>query len=289
MDATLDPFTQTILAIMQASPAIRAKIGQAQPDIAAIAPGGPVGAQPDAESADPGELPGGTFTPQRMPDPPQRPVHEFEQGPLGRMLGLSPETSQMMRRFGAGASAIRGNPYGDPFITAAQGFGGAQAEGQAQEDAAAQAKYQNEKDVYERTLKEQERQRQDLKDKQELHFKTLAEKRAEKTADLSNQKTAAEIRKLARSRDVTADQYMRARAQAQADAEAQNISRDQRADWIDKQTDALLDKATKGGGLSDGGGISGEETYSNPDGTTIAYRNGQWVDIDTGEPYAGGQ
>jgi len=55
----LDPFTQTLLSILEASPALRAKIGQPQADLAAIAPGGPQQPAQDASAA----LPAGTFTP----------------------------------------------------------------------------------------------------------------------------------------------------------------------------------------------------------------------------------
>lgn len=206
------------------------------------------------------------------------------------MLGLSPDTSSMFRRIGGGMANIRGNPYGDPFIDMAQGFGGAQATGADQDAAAQAAAAAGNKTAYDRTVASQEQARQAAKDAEESKYKALAETRAQKTADLANRKSAIEIKRLARNNGITDAQMLQIESIAMKAGEG--LSGDRRVKAIDEERQRLLDQIHSGEGISGGAGISQPYTSTNPDtGQTLEWRDGQWVDQATGDPYAepGGQ
>jgi len=220
--------------------------------------------QPVAPAAPPPDI----FPPAPAAAPPQAPG--LHQGMLGRLLGLNPEISQMLRAAGAGMSNLKGNPYGDPFITAAQGFGGAQEYQAGQDTASAAAAVKADDTAYSRQ-----------KDAADREIRRMTAERQATSAGLTDQKTALEIRRLARSSGVTPDQYLRARAQAQADAAMQIIPKEDRANWIETHTQELLDNATKAGaegqGLSGAGaGLSAAPTATGPNGEKVILRNGAW-------------
>lgn len=220
---------------------------------------------------EPASLPQGSFTPQRR------------RGLLDDIFG--PEVGGYMRAAGAGMANVRGNPFGDPWITAAQGFGGAQAYGAEQDAAAQQQAVDAEKTAYQRQQDAAAAARTQQKEAADLALRTAAEKRQAKTAELTQRKTLLEIRRMARSNGLTVSQQLEIERIAQAAGE--NMIGEEREAAIDAKRQELIDQVTNGQGLSEGGlSTTDEHTAVNPDtGQTLVYRDGQWVDPETGEPW----
>jgi len=220
----------------------------------------------------PAALPQGTFTPgadtsplSSIINPPQAP---------GRSL---------LRSIGAGAANLR-NTGGDPFMSFGQGFGGATGFYDKQEaldaaNAAAEEEkaYRRSKDAYGQERDVAKDARQEAKDAADLELRRLAEDRAQKTADLSNQKTALELRRLARSNGLEISQVLEIERIAQAAGE-NIIEPEERKKEIDATRERLLEQATSGQGISGRQGLTTPEvTATGPNGEKVVLRDGQWV------------
>lgn len=213
-------------------------------------------------------LPQGTFTPQRQDD-----------GPLAQLFG--PSVTPTLRAIGSGMANL-GNSGGDPFVSFGRGFGGASNYYQAREDADKAAAVSANKLLYDRTRDATTDQRTAEKDAADLELRKMAEERQQRTAALADKKSLLEIRRLARGKGVTTDQYLRARAQAQKDADDQLVDSEERDSWIEQRTNDLLDAADRAGGgdgLTGGTGLTTDEplTATGPNGEKVILKDGAWV------------
>lgn len=295
----------------------------------------PIPATPPPRPPTGATLPGGSFTPSRMPAnqvpiPQQRPMQqaggvpitggmnwgkgqpgEIRRGPDGKTYQYAQTTGmagangdwgwieraaqsdqpsnplrdllmggaaggdwrQMLRAFGAGAANI-GNTGGDPYRAFGRGLGGATGYYDDREAAAAKAKQEAESTAYKRS-----------QDAADMELRQAAEKRAAKTADLANQKSAIEIRKLAAQDGITPSAYLKLRAQAEEDlGEAVIPDPVKRQQMVDDRYEELLRGYKEVSGLEDkslseGPGISGNKpvTATGPNGEKIILKDGQWV------------
>ncbi len=220
------------------------------------------------------QLPGGSFAPAAMPqEEPAVPVAQepaIPQGaapvdPLSQLLG-GRDLRSMVRAFGAGAANIR-TGRGDPFLAFGSGFGGASGYYDAKEQAEAKAAADAEKVKYDRDQDALKMKRADEKDAQEMELRRASESRLNRSAELSNQKTAMEIKNLAKTNGISVSQQLEIERIAQAAAE--NIySPDERKKVIDETRERLTKQVTGGGqaGLSTGGGLSAPAAGTVEDG-----------------------
>lgn len=247
----------------------------------------------------PGNLPGGTFAPAAVhaktitpdgevieQDAPAMaeavqpaaaaPVDPRHAGIL-EALGLGDGTRNVLRNIGGGMANLR-NSGGDPFVSFGMGYGGATATGEERENADAAAATAAEKTQYDRGQDAAKTQRDIEKDRADMALKSLVEKRQAETADLTNKKTALEIRRLARQNGITTSQMLEIERIAQAAGE--NLSGDRRTKAIDETRDRLLKQFSDGEGISDDTGLSGQSdiTATNPDtGERMKLVDGAWV------------
>lgn len=156
-----------------------------------------------------------------------------------------------IHRFGAGMGNL-GNSGGDPFVSFGQGFGGASASAQAEDAAAAATARADEKLAYDRSHDEAKTQREIEKDRADMAIKTMAEKRAERTAGYANQKTALEIRRLSRQTGLSMDLLLKIDKAAVDYVGDDMIDRDEK---INAKRDELIEQAKQAEGL---GGLSSD-------------------------------
>ena len=223
------------------------------------------------------ELPGGSFSPAAMPqDEPAVPVApqpvmpqpvaaQAATDPLSQLFG-GRDLRSMARAFGAGAANIR-TGGGDPFVAFGSGFGGASGYYDSKEAAEAKAAADAEKVNYDRSQDALKIKRADDKDAQEMELRRTSEKRLNRSAELSNQKTAMEIKNLAKSNGITVSQQLEIERIAQAAAE--NVySPEERRKIMDETRDRLTKQVTSGDttSLSGGGGLSAPAAGTVEDG-----------------------
>lgn len=221
------------------------------------------------------QLPGGTFTPAFMPqDQPAVPspvpqqqivAPEVANDPLSQLFG-GRDIRSMMRAFGAGAANIR-TGGGDPFVAFGSGFGGASGYYDSKEAAEAKAASDAEKMQYDRSQEAAKLKRQEDREAQELELRKTSEARLNRSAELSNQKTAMEIKNLAKSNGITVSQQLEIERIAQAAAE--NIYDPVERKRVIDETRDRVTKQVAGGGqttLSSGGGLTAPDVGTVEDG-----------------------
>lgn len=240
-------------------------------------PQGPAGPLPASTNAipqpRPAVLPQGSFTPGA------------DQPSLASVIGGAPQTTgrSLLRAMGAGAANLR-NTGGDPFMSFGQGFGGATQYYDAQDllderraNNASAAALDAEKLQYDRAQDAAKIARDQAKDDADLELRRLAEDRQARSSELANQKTALELRQLARQNGLNISQVLEIERIAQAAGE-NIIDPAERKAEIDATRTRLLDQATSGQGLSGRTGLSTPEvTATGPNGEKVVLRNGQWV------------
>lgn len=252
-------------------------------------------ARPPMQTGGP-SLPQGSFNPSRIPNnqvpvPQPRPMPQGgvpvtppmpaqapqePAGPLRDLLmggGGGGDLRRMLRAFATGAGSV-GNTGGDPFRAFGQGMGGAAGYYDQREAAAAKAKADAEKTAYQRS-----------QDAADMELRKVADARAAKTAELTNQKSAIEIRRLAAQDGITPSAYLKLRAQAEEDlGEAVIPDPVKRQQMIDQRYEELLRgykdvSGIKDDPLSKKPGISPDKavTATGPNGEKIILKNGEWV------------
>jgi hypothetical protein len=158
---------------------------------------------------------------------------------------------QMIRAFGAGAGG-GGSFGGDPFSAFGAGFGGAQGYYGDKEQLDAATAAATEEKVYERKQDAFERAQSEA----DLELRRAADARSARMAKLNEEKSAQEIKRMARMNGLTISQALEIERIAQAAGE--NLYGEDREKAIEAKRKQLLE--TYGGtgqsGLSDRGGLS---------------------------------
>jgi hypothetical protein len=191
-----------------------------------------------------------------------------------------------MRNFlgsiGAGLGSI--DPTNDdPFSTFGRSLSGATSFYQTREDALRDQEIAAQKTAFDQGNTTADNARMS----QELALRQAAERRAAKSADLGNKKTEMEIERMAKGSGLTVPQMLEIERIAQAAGE--NIfDTDERARVVEAKRKQLMEtygspQGVSGrGGLSDGKGLSADQTATNPKtGERIRYdaQSQQWVPI----------
>lgn len=183
----------------------------------------------------------------------------------------------MVRAFGAGAGNI-GRTGGDPYAAFARGFGGATEHYSINDALQAKSNAAAEQLAYDREQDAAKLQRDQEKDAQDMEIRRMSEARQAETAKLSNQKTALEIRKLARQNGLSTKEMLEIERIAQAAGE--NLWGDDRKQAIDETRERLVEQFRANEGLSSGDGLSSSEAEpmaTNDAGDVLVLRNGEWV------------
>lgn len=197
--------------------------------------------------------------------------------PLMALLGGGKDLRGMVRAFGAGAGNI-GRTGGDPYAAFARGFGGATQQYDINDALKAKQAAAAEQLAYDREQDAAKLKRDQEKDQQDMEIRRMSEARQAETAKLSNQKTALEIRRLARSNGLSTKEMLEIERIAQAAGE--NLWGDERKQAIDETRERLVEQFRTNEGLSGGDGLSSSEAEpmaTNDAGDVLVLRNGEWV------------
>jgi len=234
-------------------------------------------------------LPAGSFTPQAeaAPAPAPEPAAAMPmqqtqsmtspQNPIMALLsggGAGGDFRQMLRAAGAGMANL-GRSGGDPFVSFGQGMGGATSYYDAQDAATAAAQAKAEDTAYERAQDEAKTAREIENDEADRKIRELAEARQAKTAELTNQKTALEIKREARMNGVTTSQMLEIERIAQAAGEG--LWNEDRTRAIEDTRKRLIDQFTADKGITERSpGLSSQPTATGPNGEKAVLVNGKW-------------
>lgn len=300
-------FIKALLTLLSGGAGAAPMIASAMSPSAAQAAPAPAVVPVPVPQQRPATLPGGTFTPAAVhaktmtPDgqavdeavppmaaaaaagPPQPQRHA---GILEQLLGggdtAGSGARDFIRNLGGGMANLR-NSGGDPYLSFAQGFGGSTSYADTKEAQDAATTAATEKTAYDRSQDAGKTEREIQKDRADQALKALAEERQSKTANLANQKTALEIRRLARTHSITTSQMI-AIENAALKAGDNIYDPEKRKVAIDAARDELLKRVSVS---DDDSGISGadtglsgdsEITATNPDtGERMKLVDGAWV------------
>lgn len=276
-----NPIVQALVQLFAGTPAAAGATPQAPAPV--VRPQVALPAQAPIPQARPATLPSGSFAPARVPTPPiipdaapvppprpmdaaamQQPAMAPQQpdSPKNMLMqllsggGAGGDPRQMFRAFAMGAGNI-GSTGGDPFVALGRGLGGAQGYYADKEAAAAASAAKADETAYQREMDAAKMQRDAEKDATAAELKKISEARLNKQADLTNQKTALEIRREARQNGITTQQMLEIESTAQAAGE--NLYGDERQKSVDATRERLLDWIGAGKGISGGAGLSAPE------------------------------
>jgi hypothetical protein len=277
-------FTQALMQLLGGSPQFTPPTGRGParenppsmpmmlPENAPVPPPRPPMTMSPAAAAAPAILPAaGSAAPPAPAPAAQNPLMALLSGGGGKDLG------GMLRAFGAGA-ANAGNTGGDPYVAFGRGFGGATQHYDINDALQAKQAAASEQLTYEREQDAAKLKRDTDKDAQDMDIRRMSEARQSETSKLNNEKTALEIRRLARQNGLDTKEMLEIERIAQAAGE--NLWGDERKQVIDETRERLLDQFRAGEGLSGGAGLSpeaAEPMATNDAGETLVLRNGQWV------------
>lgn len=234
-------------------------------------------------------------------------------GPLANLQAILSGTAdygQVMQKIGSGMSNMS-NSGGDPFLSFAQGFGGAQkytTEEQrlAAERAAAAEKSRMDANLALQRLTQDQSQfdaslsnnqsqfstrsaQEQQQHAERMELERQASTRADQIAADSRRKTDAELIRLAKKEGISVDQMLSIERIAQAEAENEIDPERRRA-----VTDAARERLTqrvKSGRMSEGPGITESDTSvpavsykegdtsTHPDGRRMVFQGGAWVPL----------
>lgn len=205
--------------------------------------------------------------------PPQNPLMALFNGG-----GWGGDPRRLLRAVGASMAGAR--ETNDPFLAFGHGFGGATGYYDGRDASAAEAALEREQTTYDRS-----------KDSADFALRKAAEDRLSKSAELANKKTAAEIERLAKQNGLTVSQMLEIERIAQAAGE--NMYGAERQRVIEAERKRLMEQYASGNEPEQKAGLSKrdkgltpdvEVTATGPDGQRAVFRNGQWIDAESGEP-----
>jgi hypothetical protein len=198
-----------------------------------------------------------------------------QQNPLMTLLSGGSGGGDWRRMARAAMSGIASaDPRSEGMLAFAQGASGAAKHYTDADAALREQALEKDKIAYERS-----------KDAADLELKRAADMRASRSAELADQKTAAEIARMARQNGLTVSQMLEIERIAQAAGQAEYDPK-KRREIVASERQRLLEQFAGGdrpGGLSakEGAGLSPDAiTATGPNGEKLILRDGQWEPLD---------